>query len=383
MTRQKLRLRRLLLLELCLVLVGISVVTWLIFYTIEKQQHIAEDLFYHPFAVSNAGLEFRSDVLEFRKYMLETMLSHRQVSEERVLRFETQADGHLAIIQKGFLGDQKRVNDIVREMAAWKKIRSHIESRVLAGNYDAALGLAMREASPHLEQIMLDTEYVISFARSRALSFVDEGRARKSQAEMYLTLLVAMSLALYLLISNNLRRGILLIYDMVEHDATFDALTGAFNRRALLKQGATEVKRARRHNHPLSLLMLDLDHFKQINDSHGHDAGDSVLSQFAAICSKGLREEDLFGRIGGEEFVILLPDTDLTGAVEVAERIRLAVAGFEFKIAVGKYQKVTVSVGVALMAGDAGMDTLLKSADHCLYRSKAGGRNCVTAGADG
>ena len=322
-------------------------------------------------------------MLEFRKYMLETMLSRKQAGDTqlaRIQRFEEQMEGHLAIIRKEFLGDQTRVGDIVREMADWKKIREPIKARLIAGNPDGALSLALNEASPHIEQILVDTDYVISFARLRALRFVEEGRARKVQAQLFLALLVVLSLAIYLALTSKLRQGILQIYDLVEHDATFDALTGAHNRRSLIKLGAAEIHRARRHRHPLSLMMMDLDHFKHVNDAHGHDAGDSVLCQFAAICSKHLREEDLLGRIGGEEFVILLPDTGLEGAMEAAERIRAEVAASRFKVAVGEYLSVTVSIGVTALSGEATIDTLLKVADDFLYQSKDAGRNRVSAG---
>ncbi|OGR02201.1 MAG: hypothetical protein A2511_07310 [Deltaproteobacteria bacterium RIFOXYD12_FULL_50_9] len=122
--------------------------------------------------------------------MLEMMLSRKQVGDiqlARIHRFEEQMDSNLAIIRREFLGDQTRVNDIIREMAAWKKIREPIKAHLLAGQPDEALSLAMQQASPHIEQILVDTDYVISFARLRGLSFVEEGRTQMIQARLLLT----------------------------------------------------------------------------------------------------------------------------------------------------------------------------------------------------
>ena len=175
MTYNRTQLRRLLILEVCLAVGGIFLVSCLYFQALGRQQKITEELFQHPFAVSNAGLEFRSDVLELRKYMLETMLSHKTVGDTEFARMqllEEHMNRHLAIIRKEFLGDQARVSDIIREVDSWQKIRAPIKAQLLAGNPDGALNLAMQQASPHIEQILVDTDYVISFARSRGLRFV-------------------------------------------------------------------------------------------------------------------------------------------------------------------------------------------------------------------
>ena len=129
--------------------------------------------------------------------------------------------------------------------------------------------------------------------------------------------------------------------------------------------------------------MMDLDHFKNVNDTYGHDAGDSVLRLFGSICMQNLRGEDLLGRIGGEEFAILLPQTEITGAINIAERIRQEVACSNFKVAEGKHLNVTVSIGVATLYDDTTtICKLLKRADEALYRSKNGGRNMVSADPD-
>lgn len=157
--------------------------------------------------------------------------------------------------------------------------------------------------------------------------------------------------------------------------AVTDELTGAPNRRKFMQAATAEWSRARRYGHALSLLILDLDHFKQVNDSLGHQAGDHVLVQVAEGLQAALRGSDFMGRLGGEEFGILLPETDDDQALQVAERIRQGVAALEFPALPG-FQGVTVSIGVARMdQGDRDWEDLFRRADQALYQAKDRGRD--------
>ncbi len=138
-----------------------------------------------------------------------------------------------------------------------------------------------------------------------------------------------------------------------------------------------ELTRAQRYGHHFSLMMLDIDHFKKINDSFGHAAGDLALKHFASIMDKSLRVVDLTGRLGGEEFCILLPGTELDAAVLLAERIRTKIEDTPFNYH-DKDISLTVSIGVtAYSSGTKNIDELLKIADEGLYEAKGQGRNCV------
>ena len=160
-----------------------------------------------------------------------------------------------------------------------------------------------------------------------------------------------------------------------------DALTGLHNRRYLVDELPSEVERARRYGHPVAVVMCDIDHFKNVNDTHGHPAGDEVLRAFARMLRASVRADiDWVGRYGGEEFVVVLPETDLNGALTVAEKLRLATGA----LSIGHGSStltITASFGVAtLRAGRAqvaGADALLAQADICLYQSKQAGRNRV------
>ena len=159
--------------------------------------------------------------------------------------------------------------------------------------------------------------------------------------------------------------------------ATKDALTGLRNRRYFLEGAETEFARARRHGRGFSLLIIDADHFKRINDTYGHAAGDRCLQGLAEVCNRSLREVDLIGRLGGEEFAVAMPEADLTTARLVAERLRQQIAENEVAGEEGPLS-ITVSIGVSsAVPEDKSLDQTLRRADQALYVAKNGGRNRV------
>lgn len=155
-----------------------------------------------------------------------------------------------------------------------------------------------------------------------------------------------------------------------------DSLTGILNRRAFMRVFVKEIKRAKRYKIPLSLAILDLDNFKLINDNYGHKAGDMVLKRVCRMVKKNIREQDVFARLGGEEFVILFPHTNLDEAYLVSERLRLKIAELKFK---GLSHRITASFGITSLKEDDNPETILKRADEALYEAKRSGKNrCVT-----
>lgn len=160
--------------------------------------------------------------------------------------------------------------------------------------------------------------------------------------------------------------------------ATVDPLTGVANRQALLMRADEELGRAARYKRPLAVVMVDLDHFKRLNDTHGHEAGDVVLRTVAQRLAENVRAVDLLGRFGGEEFLLVLPETDADAAATVAEKLRRIVAGTPVRLPDGHEVTVTLSAGVAGGPGEIlGHDMLLRDADAALYSAKALGRNTV------
>jgi diguanylate cyclase (GGDEF)-like protein len=159
--------------------------------------------------------------------------------------------------------------------------------------------------------------------------------------------------------------------------ACLDSLTGLLNRRAMRSALDVELARSRRYGHPLSLVMIDIDHFKAINDKHGHAGGDDVLRKVSALLSAAQRRSDLCGRWGGEEFLIALSCTDAPGAEIAAERFRRAVEAAVIDDGHGVSIPVTTSLGVATLQSAESIEACLERADRALYAAKAGGRNRV------
>jgi diguanylate cyclase (GGDEF)-like protein len=174
--------------------------------------------------------------------------------------------------------------------------------------------------------------------------------------------------------------------EMLKYIGLTDALTGVYNRRYMDRRLAEEIARARRQSYRVSCMYIDVDHFKQVNDTHGHQAGDDVLREVAARIKAELRMSDALGRFGGEEFVVLLIDADLESAAIVAQRIRASVADQPFLLAEGQGLGVTVSIGVATLDDferghpiEETAQALVAQADAALYEAKQQGRNRVVS----
>ncbi|MEE4244519.1 MAG: GGDEF domain-containing protein [Kangiellaceae bacterium] len=174
-----------------------------------------------------------------------------------------------------------------------------------------------------------------------------------------------------------LRNG--LLYNDAVMAAQRDALTQLANRTSFDMTIATEISRAQRHGSSLCMLVVDIDHFKKVNDTHGHLAGDQVIKHIASLLTKSLRTEDFVFRFGGEEFVILLSETDLPNARLTAERIRMSIENTP--VTVNEQQiAITCSIGVSKCQQGENSNTLFQRADHALYHAKGNGRNQVVVG---
>ncbi|ASP40399.1 GGDEF domain-containing protein [Bacterioplanes sanyensis] len=160
-----------------------------------------------------------------------------------------------------------------------------------------------------------------------------------------------------------------------------DPLTGAGNRAALDRTLVREIELSKRHQHALSLLMIDLDWFKQINDKHGHSCGDKVLQQTVECISSCIRQTDMSFRYGGEEFIIVLSGASASGALRIAERIRISIEALRLQGSQGDIQ-LSASLGCVTLHGDDDKDSLLHRADEALYAAKSGGRNRVICETD-
>lgn len=171
-------------------------------------------------------------------------------------------------------------------------------------------------------------------------------------------------------------RRIVELQEELRFQATRDGLTGLLNRTAILERLRIELERAGRESAPLSVAMLDLDHFKTINDTYGHLTGDSVLHEIAIRMLACLRPYDLIGRYGGEEFLVILPNCNVSEAVSIADRLRICIGAAEIKVGESSLP-VRASIGVAAVTGSKEIDPLIRAADAALYQAKHSGRNRV------
>jgi diguanylate cyclase (GGDEF)-like protein len=207
--------------------------------------------------------------------------------------------------------------------------------------------------------------FVTSFNLPVGADLLDATPYQQVYISSYTFLILLLSIGLVLMASDRLRAEL-------EHLATHDSLTNALTRRHMNEACQKELERCRRHGRSMALLIMDLDHFKEVNDTYGHQAGDRVLVNFVAKVNTMLRQPDQLGRFGGEEFVLLLPETSREEAISVADRIRAACALTD------SGPSCTVSIGITTHQQDTDtVDTLLARADAALYRAKTNGRNRV------
>ena len=259
----------------------------------------------------------------------------------------------------------QRTEDV---LAAFDAMRQEAESArqplFESGSYiggDAVYAMSRIEALP--------IYVVVSFDQDTELA---NWREHTVQAGIFVFLLFVLSVA-----SVNSYLRVLQQRETLAQLATIDALTGAYNRRHLMEVGNYEVRRANRYGRPLSMLLIDADHFKDINDQWGHGAGDLVLKALSRTIEQNLRQTDVAARIGGEEFVVLLPETPLENAKILAGRLRGAIEMISVQVAANATASLTASVGVATLRPGETLDQLMSRADRCLYDAKGKGRNQV------
>ncbi|MFT3814662.1 MAG: GGDEF domain-containing protein [Acidovorax sp.] len=258
------------------------------------------------------------------------------------------------------------------------RIRVALHNSVVAAALLAHARLLWRHGrgfAPGFTMTVTTLQALVMLARAATTFWLDTADATRYTPSLFqLAYLTSFNFSLLLICMGVLLMASERLREEFEYLASHDGLTGALTRRAILEACATEWARWKRYGTPFSILLLDIDHFKRINDQWGHQAGDRVLAGFAECISAALRKTDRLGRYGGEEFLVLLPHADAAHALATAERLRQATAHLQQPVA------CTVSAGAAtVQAADAGIDTLLAHADAALYRAKHQGRNQVAA----
>jgi len=253
-------------------------------------------------------------------------------------------------------------------------VGSNTTNYVLAAVVVGMMGLL----SPLMALAMFGVSYLVMFL---LLPFAQTDPEMLDMARSHSFSAVLISFAASLMLWRQHVSATLLRRQLTEL-AQRDQLTGLLNRGAFMQRAANELVRARRYASPTGLLVVDLDHFKKVNDQYGHPAGDAVLCGFATLLREQLRQADIVGRLGGEEYIVMLPSTDVAGASRVAEKILLGAQQLRI-VHDGLVISVTTSVGftVSLPTDEAAtLDELYQRADQALYVAKTAGRNCVEQG---
>lgn len=362
------------------------------FYSSTFRLHeITRDLYIHPFAVSNAAASLKTSLFQMRSVALLAVATRLQGKDwqsaaDEIDRYERQAHQDLTLIKAQFLGDASKVDQIQSQLDEWHVIRSNILDEVRQGNFSTADQLIQAQGSPKFNEIIELTDYVLSFARMRAGQFIQEGEEESNTLIEEGNLLSLILLTSFILTTGVVFWRVRFLQNELNRQATTDFLTGIANRRHFLGLVQAEIARARRYGDRFSLAVVDLDTFKMINDTYGHLGGDRVLKSFCNVCRSSLRDTDVVGRLGGEEFGILMPSTALSEAAAVIERLR---ANIEASVVDHDQTSIhfTASFGLAEAAIEAiSADDLLgevfRRADEALYQAKNTGRNRVIVAAD-
>jgi diguanylate cyclase (GGDEF)-like protein len=279
---------------------------------------------------------------------------------------------------------QSNLADLKARMAYYAGVLQHAIDLRRSGQVQAAADIVRSGAGMQgVESVLAAMDTVereeqrlltVRTARAeRVNEMIDWSNYGVAAAGLIFLVIAAMAGASTLRAQNRTRR----MAEQLRLSATTDELTGLPNRRAFLHALEIELARARRSGSPLSVAVADVDFFKRVNDKYGHGGGDDVLRALARIAEQSMRTGDLVGRLGGEEFAILMPDTDEMQARIACERLRGAVSGRKIRLGSGEEVALTLSTGVALLAAGEDRDRLVSRADGALYQAKEGGRNQV------
>ena len=381
--RSRYNMTVLLLASYLLILSAVAGLGVFIIATMGQLQSITTNLYIHPFAVSNAAAEMKGSLFQLRNHMLQISVFRHRIGNIRELRAEAQAydqamRNNLSIIKANFLGDMERVEQLEILLNQWRQTRQEIFDAAEKGELDQAERIIREAATPTFNAIVPEIDYILTFARDRAKGFVAQAESQ-SESKISQTRWGVAALILFVATTGMaVLKLVRSLHTQLTRQADLDFLTGIPNRRHFMELAERELKRFRRYGSPISLALVDLDLFKSINDTHGHQVGDRVLQDFAAVCRQTLRDSDIFGRIGGEEFAILLPSTGIGEAKEVVERVRKAVAAASLPNGAAAPLKVTASFGMVDPTGeDDDLGSLLRRADAALYQAKEKGRNQV------
>ncbi|WP_018986767.1 GGDEF domain-containing protein [Methylophilus methylotrophus] len=364
--------------------VGALLFIWIYFSSMREMHQTTRKLYEYPFAVGNAALALEADLYQIRSHLLYVTLiqaDRQQLANAEALidACEQRAQQKIVTIARSYSRAPQQVMQLKQQLALLGNVREQVLQKLSAARYAEANQLIETEWTARFAKVAGLNEIILKDAHQHAIEYVNESQQRLEQHTKRGLSYAALLLSLFLGVGAFVAWRIYQLHIEADKFAFTDFLTGIANRRHFIHELESEIRRSQRYELPFSFAMVDIDHFKKINDQHGHHAGDLVLQNFCLKCVNALRTSDIVGRLGGEEFGILMPMTDLHEAARVIERLR---AEIDHSVMTGHGEKIhyTASFGLvstSQLGEQQGMAHLMKMADVALYTAKQQGRNRV------
>ncbi len=364
--------------------VGALLFIWIYFSSMREMHQTTRKLYEYPFAVANAALALEADLYQIRSHLLYVTLiqaDRQQLANAEALidACEQRAQQKIVTIARSYSRAPQQVMQLKQQLALLGNVREQVLQKLSAARYAEANQLIETEWTARFAKVAGLNEIILKDAHQRAIEYVNESQQRLEQHTKRGLSYAALLLSLFLGVGAFVAWRIYQLHIEADKFAFTDFLTGIANRRHFIHELESEIRRSQRYELPFSFAMVDIDHFKKINDQHGHHAGDLVLQNFCLKCVNALRTSDIVGRLGGEEFGILMPMTDLHEAARVIERLR---AEIDHSVMTDQGEKIhyTASFGLvstSQLGEQQGMAHLMKMADVALYTAKQQGRNRV------
>ncbi|WP_047515194.1 diguanylate cyclase [Methylophilus sp. Q8] len=364
--------------------VGVLLFVWIYFSSMREMHQTTRKLYEQPFAVANAALALEADLYQIRGSLLYATLieaDHKQLATtvDFIAAREQLAQQKIAIIARSYSGDQQQVTQLKQKLTLLNQVRDQILHALEATRYADANRLIETQWTARFNEVASLNEAVLKNANQRATQYVNESQQRLEKHTTHGLTYAALLLSLFLVVGVFVAWRIYQLHIEADKFAFTDFLTGIANRRHFIHELESEVRRSQRYGSAFAFAMVDIDHFKKINDQYGHHAGDLILQNFCLRCVSALRTSDMVGRLGGEEFGILMPMTDLHEAARVIERLRSEI-DHSVMSDHGEQIHYTASFGLvstSQLSEQQGLAHLMKMADAALYAAKQQGRNRV------
>jgi diguanylate cyclase (GGDEF)-like protein len=364
--------------------IGALLFLWIYFSSMREMHQTTRNLYEKPFAVSNAALELKAALYQIRSSLLYATLIRADASDVAatitfIEKHERLAEEKIAVMQHSYSGDPQQVINLRQKWQALNQVRDQILQKLEDTKFSEANRLIETDWTSRFAEVARLNESILGFANQRATQYVNESQQRLQRHTKAGLIYAGLLLSLFLLVSVFVVSRIYRLHIEADKFAFTDFLTGIANRRHFMHELESEIRRSQRYEAPFSFAMVDIDHFKKINDKHGHYAGDVVLQNFCLRCVNALRTSDMVGRLGGEEFGILMPMTDLHEATRVIERLRSEI---DHSVLIENGEKIHYTASFGLVStsqlnDQQGLSHMMRMADAALYSAKQQGRNRV------